>query len=259
MVSINAVWAEAAAFIQREARLLVPLAMATMLVASVILTLVSAFWPAGGLLPTIISMAAVLWSVTGQLAITALVLRPGLSVGEGLSLAGRRLWKIVAVGLILGVTTIALLVPFALGLVRSGYDPTRPETFAAIPAWAVFYLCLTAAAFVWLAARLCVLNALVVAHDPPVLVTLRTAFALTRGTAARLILVFVVYIAVLLVLTMAIRFGLGSLFLLIARGLESPLLGIVLMALANGAVAAGISLAATVFLATLYRQLTGGA
>ncbi|MBA3897780.1 MAG: hypothetical protein H0X36_11755 [Sphingomonadaceae bacterium] len=258
MVSMNAVWDESAAFMRREAHLLVPLALATLLLGNTVGTLAQLAAPRGDIVASLVMIAGALWSIIGQLAIAALALRPGSSVGEALKLGASRLGKLLVVALLLGAVIFVACLPLVFGLAKSGYNPADPQIAAHLPAWAVFYTLLVIVILFWVSVRLSVLNALIVDRNPSPLAALREAFALTRGVAARLTLALILYAIVAFVVSLAVRFVLGSLFLVIARGLNSPFAGAVLDALASGLVATGFVLVATVFLAFLYRRLSNG-
>ncbi len=249
------------AFIRRESALLVPLAFATIYVADVVaaLTQAAATRPAEShaFAPFAI-IAAALWSIVGQLSIVSLVLKPGQSVGEALSHGLSRLGKVIVIALLLGLVVSVALLPVAVAAVASGADPAKPESLQNLPGWVSLMMLVVIGGLIWLGVRLALMNALIVDRNPGVIETLKGGFALTRGITARLFLVVLLYGVVLLVMSAAVKYVAGTMFELLARLLESPLVGTVLTALVTGLVSTAMSLIATVFLATLYRRASSG-
>lgn len=261
MISMNQVWDDAVAFIRREAALLVPLGLATFLVSDVAGALSTAGVSAGQPRPlaSIIVLLATLWSLVGQLSIMALVLKPGLSVGEALRMGTARLGKAVGIAIVFGLLFAVAMVPVAAAVAASGVDPTVPDTWRNVPKWASFYVLVTAALFFWLVLRLILVNPLIVDRNPRLVDAVKTGFGLTRGVAARLTLAVVLYLVVLAILSNAVRFVAGSVFALVGAAIGSPFAGAVMTALVSGLVGAALSLVAAVFVAMFYRRATSRA
>ena len=257
MISMNQVWDDSVAFVRRESALLVPLALATLYVGDVVASLATAGATPNEPNPlgTVALIAAAIWSIVGQLSIVSLVLKPGQSVGEALAHGAARLGKVVLVALLLGLALSIALLPAAVGAVASGADIAHPESFQNVPGWVSLLLVVTLAGMVWLGIRLALMNALIVDRNPGVIEAMKGGFALTRGIAARLFLVAALYGVILITLGSAVRFVAGTLFVLIGNALDSPFAGAVMTALVSGIVATALSLVATVYLATLYRQV----
>ena len=160
------------------------------------------------------------------------------------------------IGLLLGLVASVVLLPVGVAIVSSGCDPTKPETFQALPGWVSLMMLVVAGGMIWLGMRLALMNALIVDRNPGVIDALKGGFALTKGITARLFLVVLLYAVILLVLGSAVRFVAGSLFALLGNVLESPFAGTVMTALVSGLVSTAMSLIATVFLANLYRRVS---
>jgi hypothetical protein len=259
MISMNQVWDDSVAFLRREAALLVPLALATVYVADVVASLATVASKPGEANPfaTIGILAAAIWSVIGQLSIVSLVLQPGQSVGEALAHGVARLGKVALVALLLGLVISIAVVPVAVAVVASGVDPQDPASLQKLPGWASLIILVGVGVLIWLGVRLALMNAYIVDRNPGVIEALKGGFALTRGIAARLFFVVALYGLILAVLGSAVRFVTGSLFALIGAAIQSPFAGAVMTALVSGIVTTALSLVATVFLATLYRKVTG--
>lgn len=257
MISMNQVWDDTVAFVRREAALLFPLALATLYVGDVVVSLAAAARTAQG--PTVTTalaiVAAAIWSVAGQLAIVSLVLRPGQSVGEALTHGVSRLGKVLLIALFFGLIASLAMIPIGAAVITSGVDLTNPQAAQNLPMSIIVVMLLTALVLGWLGLRLLLMNALIVDRNPGVVETVKDGFALTRGIAARLLLVILVYVAVLSVVGSAIRFVSGSVFALVGAAIGSPFAGDVFVALITGLISTLFSLVAAVFLAMLYRRV----
>ena len=260
MTLMNQVWEDAVAFIKRESALLVPLALATLLAGDVVGALAR---PAtSGAQPSLLGnfavLAAAIWSIVGQLSITALVLKPGSSVGEAIGAGVKRLGKVLLVALLLGLVLALAMLPVVAALVSGGFNPAVPDSVRNVPTWAAVYTGFLAIVTAWFAARLMLINPLLVDRNPGALEAIKTGFALTRGIVAQIIVVLIIYLVVLVIMLNAVRFVAGSLFALLAGAVGSPFLGTVLTALASGLVATALSMVAAVYIAMLYRRVSSG-
>jgi hypothetical protein len=257
MISMNQIWDDSIAFIRREAALLIPLALATLYVGDVVANLAQGLSTPTKPNPvaTVAILVATVWSIVGQLSIVSLVLKPGQSVGEALAHGGARLGKVILIALLLGLIVALALTPIGAIAIANGANPAVPESFQKLPGWLFILLLVILGAVIWLGIRLALMNALIVDRNPRVWESLKGGFALTRGIAARLCLVILLYALMLLVLGSAVKFVAGSLFALIASGLGSPFAGSVMTALVGGIVNSGLALIATVFLAILYARV----
>ncbi|MDB5701812.1 MAG: hypothetical protein JWL66_2011 [Sphingomonadales bacterium] len=260
MISMNIVWEDTVKFLRREAGLVIPLALATSLVGDVVNTLVPV--NVAGVQPnpllSLLTFLAVLWTIVGQLAIMALVLRPGSSVGEALVLGIRRLPILIGAALLVGVVATLILIPAVIAFMQSGVDPNNPASFSQLPGWVSLYFLVFGCVAIWLSLRLSTLNPLIVDKRPGVIASLKSAFAMTRGVIARLVLAALVYFTLTILLTKVVQFVLGSIFELLGRAIDSPFVATVLTALATGTVSAALSMIAAVFLGMLYRRLNNG-
>jgi hypothetical protein len=258
MISMNQVWDDSVAFVRREAALLVPLVLATVYLGDVLASVAGAMAEPGKQngLATFLMLAAAVWSIVGQLAIVSLVLKAGQSVAEALQHGMSRLGKVILVALVLGLAISVALTPLLTAAVANGANPEKPESFQALPGWILIMAIVAIIALGWLGVRLALMNALIVDRNPGIIESLKGGFALTKGIAARLFFIVLLYGVMLFILSGAIKFVFGSIFSLIGAGLGSPFAGMVMTALVTGLVTAAMSLIATVFLANLYRRVT---
>lgn len=258
MISINQVWDDSVAFIRRESSLLVPLALATIYIGGVIAALAQGFSPPAkpNALAGVVALAGFIWSTVGQLAVMSLVLRPGQSVGESIQHGLSRLGKIVLMAVFIVCVAFLALLPVGAVALASGVDPQNPETFQNAPAWLSLLSLAALAALFWLSVRLSLVSALIIDRNPSLVEAVKRGFTLTSGIAARLVLMFFLYFALVLILGSAVQFVAGSIFELIGRAIGSPFAGAVMTTLILGLVSTALSLVATVFLATLYRRVS---
>ena len=147
-LSVSRAWSEATAFVGREFKLLFPIAFLLMALPGLLLSLampapesaemfeLAMFVQRIGAAAFIVIMIAVAlvmiaFQTYGSLAIAHLVLRPGTSVGESLSVAARRLPSTFGAVLMIAVCVIIALIGLALLLnVTGAYTPGRTSGVA---------------------------------------------------------------------------------------------------------------------------------
>jgi hypothetical protein len=257
-MSIGKAWEEAVAFVAREATLLFPVALLFVALPGVILQemtppelqawfaepkmdAIPAMPPGFGLamLLTII----LIWF--GSLALFALALRPGISVGEALRLSIARLPVLIGTALVVVGIVSAIFVGAALvGVV---FSLASRQLAAAVG----ILLGFGAAGLIFFASiRLVLLNPVVIDTRLGVMASLRQAWALTRGYFWRL---FGFLIIVMLLSTIA-----GSAAQAIVGSLVGLASGAEAARFAGGLAGAAVSSVAQVYmlvmLARLYRQ-----
>jgi hypothetical protein len=257
-MSIGKAWEEAVAFVAREATLLFPVALLFVALPGVILQemtppelqawfaepkmdAIPAMPPGFGLamLLTII----LIWF--GSLALFALALRPGISVGEALRLSIARLPVLIGTALVVVGIVSAIFVGAALvGVV---FSLASRQLAAAVG----ILLGFGAAGLIFFASiRLVLLNPVVIDTRLGVMASLRQAWTLTRGYFWRL---FGFLIIVMLLSTIA-----GSAAQAIVGSLVGLASGAEAARFAGGLAGAAVSSVAQVYmlvmLARLYRQ-----
>lgn len=243
-VSIGAAWLEASAFVKRESALLLPVAL---LFLAIPLILVFQSIPpelregaaeASRAEPQLSGMAALLILVCsvvmigGTLALYALSLKPGISVGEALRLA------LVRMPVSLGAT---LLMGMAIGV------PAAALSTVSLPLGS---LLMVAAAF-FVSARLLMLNPLIVDRPVGMIAALQLGWRMTRGQVGRL-LVYVIAISLPIMLTETVaQVMLG----LIGYALGGAALGTAFSDVGSAVVLALGQMLMIAMTSSLYRQL----
>lgn len=257
-LSIGKAWEETLPFVAREASLLFPVALLFVALPTLILQEMTppefTAWSekpnfdAVPVMPPSFGIAMILTVLLlwfGSLALFALALRPGISVGEALRLSFSRLpvligTALVAMGLVAGVILVAVLIGVAVSVasVRMG---------AAVG----LILGFVAAGFVFFASiRLVLLNPVVIDDHLGVMNSLRRAWALTRGHFWRLFGFLLVVILLSTVAGSAAQVVVGLIGSFVAGPDGARLAG----GIAGAAVSSVVQVYMLVMLARLYRQ-----
>lgn len=259
-MSIGKAWEEAVAFVARERSLLFPVALLFVALPGLILQEMTppelATWtmdkgampdiPPSFILSTLIGVI-IIWF--GSLALFALALRPGISVGEALRLSLSRLpvllgTALVVIGTLLGIAIVGMIVVVAFSMVA------KPVA-AALAA-----LLVTAGAAVMLFAsvRLLLLNPVVIDGHEGVMASLRHSWALTRGHFWRLLGFILVLTLLSAIVGSAAQVIFGLFGRLIAGAEGARLIG----GVAAAVVSTVVQVYMLVMLARLYRQAEAG-
>lgn len=184
--SVDAVWEETIVFLRRESGLVLPVAMATFGLSTLILGLATdsgASNAPGSLFSGLrgaLMIPALLLSVTGNMAVSLMVLRSRLSVGEALRIAVGRVPVAIIVGLIMGAAifaslVVALVIVSLIALVVPADNATRVNE-------AVLLCCIP---MLWCSARLFVMWPALADGAVGPIAALKRSFQLTRGNALR--------------------------------------------------------------------------
>ena len=257
-ISIGKAWEEAVAFIRREATLLFPVALLFVALPGLIVQEMTPpqlqewfaqpkadaipVMPPGFALSMLLGIV-IIWF--GSLALFALALRPGISVGEALRLSFARLPVLIGTALLVVAAIVAFVVLIALlGAVFS---------LASQQAAAVMGLLLGTAAVViifFVSVRLVLLNPVVIDTRAGVIESLRRAWSLTRGHFWRLLGFLLIVMLLSTLVGTAAQVIVGLLGGLLAGPEGARLAG----GIAGAAVSAVIQVYLLVMLARLYRQ-----
>ncbi len=256
MAELFSIWRETLDFVRRESKLLMPLAMATLAIGYAAFFLgfgIQTRQGGSGLLMMLLLSAMALMFL-GQLAITALVLKPRLSVAESLREATLAMPRIVLISILMGVLLLIVSIPLSIALAFAGIDvastvqPGQPLSFVLAAPLLGFMLVILA--------RLFPIQAVVIDRKTSVLEALRSSFQLTRNTTLNLLAaIFAFLIASQLVQLVAALIS-SAIFTPLAAMISAPFAGTVMVALAVGMANAVISLLSTVFAAFFYKSRT---
>jgi hypothetical protein len=248
--------------------MILPVAALTLFAPSVVQAAVQAYAPPG-VAPRpavlLVSLALLVITLWGGLAITAMLSSPATTRGSAMGQASARL------PVALGLTVVALLalvvavLPIGFAIGSSGIDmaalqagnPAAMEAITpGIRRFTALYGIALVLVMIWLGARLLPLNA-VIANERRGLGSFARAFSLTRGLTWRLLGVTILFVIVLLVATSAAQLVTGIVFRLVL-GADSIATATFLAGAAAAVVSTGFTILAYGFVARLWATLTAG-
>ncbi len=255
-LSLGEIWDETRLFIGREAGLLVPVALATYGAAQLILELAM---PHRGLGMHVAAGSWMLWlipclllTITGDIALSRLALRPRTSVGESLRDAFGLLPRALGLmALMIGIGMVLILAAALLGIMlKTLMGISRDQA-------AMLGVVMLLPPVIWIGVRLALLWPAVAAGVGGVTVTLSHAMAVTRGHVASLLGLMLVKVALYLLLAVAVQAAGGSVVLLLARLLGASATGEMLVAVLMAAFNALFMMLWAVLFARIYARLAG--
>ncbi|HAF41868.1 MAG TPA: hypothetical protein DCG90_08910 [Sphingobium sp.] len=257
-MSIGKAWEEAVAFVAREASLLFPVALLFVALPGLILQEMTppelAAWFADPKADTIPAMppgfaVAMLLTIIliwfGSLALFALALRPGISVGEALRLSFARLPVLIGTALVIaGALVVAVTMAILLGVVLSLASKPLGATMGLLLGFGGAILVFFASV------RFVLLNPVVIDGRTGVVESLRAAWQLTRGHFWRLLGFLFLVMILSAIASAAAQAVVGVLGGLVAGPEGARLAG----SIAGALVSTVIQVYMLVMLARLYRQ-----
>ncbi|OHT20536.1 MULTISPECIES: hypothetical protein [Edaphosphingomonas] len=256
-LSITAAWDDARRFVAREAGLLVPVALTLLVVPGALVELamparVEGGTPAG---PWVLALPILFLStLLASLTISRLALGGGVSVGEALGHAARRLPVAIGASLILAFAAMLAFMPVAPLLPGQGGPPQMGGGAALL--LMLYMLALLAAVF-FVGIRLLLVNVVIVAEPVGVLPALRRSFALTKGHFPKLAGVMLLFAIGSLLIGGAASLAGGAVLIGLGKLLGLEAIGRLLLALLSGCVSAVLSVYFVTTLTMIYRRLTG--
>ena len=252
-LSIGQVWEESAAFLRAERRLLVPLALATLVLPAAVLTLVMPTQPGGAPMTMadrpepgpwmIVGLVALAVMLVGQLAISRLALGWHGSLADALRHGARRFVPMFAANLMLAVAVV-----FPLILILTVIQLAAPA--AANVALVVLTIPLL---MLFIRASLS-LPVAAGTNIGPVRI-LRRAFSISRGSTLRLLGFALLFIAAAMVVAGALSAVIGTLVIALLGKPDSWTVAATLLALVAGLIQALIIALWSVMLSRVYAQL----
>nr|WP_294848444.1 hypothetical protein [uncultured Sphingomonas sp.] len=258
-LSISKAWDESVAFINREVRLVFPLALAFFMLPSVIMGWAQ---PAGstseGGIGGLSILLLMLLVMIGQIAIARLSVGWTGSIGGVITRAASRIWAYLAasitayVPLFLVAMIVVTMIMGANGM--TDLAKITPQQVAAMPSVAItiFVAALVAVA---IATRILPMVAVAGAEDVGPLKLLKRSFALTRGHFFRLFGVLILVGATTLLIDWAAQ-AVGGTLAALSLGAPEPFnLSALIIALLQGFVGAAASAIAAILIGRIYAQL----
>ncbi|MGN6122715.1 MAG: hypothetical protein ACTHOJ_07130 [Sphingomonas oligoaromativorans] len=253
-LALGAIWEETVAFVRAELSLLLPVAMLGFGLPTVVMLLAVPMeaTQVGMLKPGL----WMLWflpcgalSMLGSLAVSALALRPGVSVRESLGVAVSRMPSALGLFLLYVGLQLAMAVPLGLISVIELKLAGRIGPVSMIANLACI------AVTIWLFVRLMPIWAVLSDRAQRPWEAVRAAFRLTRGCYPKLLLLRVVMVFASLLLMLVLLIPIGAIAQLIGTLAGGASVSILLSFIATGLMVAMIGGIWTVFVARLYRRL----
>jgi hypothetical protein len=282
-LSISRAWEEGAAFAAREFRLLFPIAFLFIALPPVLTGLLVPArtsaeleqMVAGSqgegiwlyiLLGLSVTIVEIVLSTLGGLAITCLALRPGTSVGESFSLAGRRLLPTLGAILIISIAAGAVLLFFSLFfgasllgiLFQSGAPGSNAgATAAGLIGGALLFMLLIMVIGVSLGAKLLPMTAVSVAEEKGPVGIISRSWQLTTGHFWKLVGTLLLIGLVYMIAAGTILLILGFFVLALIGNPEVSQTAAFVVSLLTAVLTAVVSPFLLSFTARIYAQLSG--
>jgi hypothetical protein len=264
MVKMGTIWDRTTAVLSGRAGALGGVATVTLfLPLTLMLAWTMFFQPktsSGMVLTLVLYLAAAFVGLLGALAMTALASDPETTTASAWARARSRILTLCGVTLVLVAVAVLALLPVILILAASRVDMTAltaggaPRLSGGLMTIVALYYILFMVFLLWFAARLSVLNA-VVLHERLGLGAIRRSFQLTRGITWRLIGVLLLYAVVLFVVRAAIQSVVGLVLRLIL-GADQIAVAVFVAGMVGAAITTIFSVLAATFAAQLYVALT---
>lgn len=260
-LSVSKAWSETAAFMSREAGLVLPVAFLLIALPGAAMQL---FMPTGepgsppeaGLWLLLIPIV-VIASIIGSIAITHLALRPGSSVGEALQVGLRRFLPLFLASLLIGIVAgiiLVLLVALLVGGENLAAAEVNPLAVMG-PMMLVFFIAFILSLAIWI--RLMLMTPVATAEGLGPIGIIRRSWQLTAGYFWKLLGLMILLIIVALVVTLAISAVLGILLILVAGPPEPGSVSMIVLAIVSALIQSVLSAVLVTLIARIYVQLAG--
>jgi hypothetical protein len=261
-LSISKAWDEASAFLGREMRLVMPVALAAFVIPSTVIQWIE---PRGALEPStdpatsfLLFLLALLITIIGQLTITALAIGWRGSVGEAMALGFRRVWGVV-VALLLVFLPFVTAAAVAAGTAMISAGLTDPATLTAEAVaesqevLTVLFLMSLAVIALW--AKLFPMSGVAVSEGAAPFKLLARSWSLSKGHFWRLVATVLLLLIASTVLSAAVTYA-GSPMVTLAFGQLEPFSSsALLVALLSGLASAAVSIVGATLVGRIYVQL----
>ena len=256
-LSISRAWDESKAIFARDGRLLVAVALALVVLPTVIVGLVVPSDPAeGGLYSGLVQTAAALIATVGQLALIRLAIGPPTTVGAAISHGLRRFPSLLGAMILLVLAIFLLMIPIVLILAAAGLvDLENQARTLTGPAAAIIGLAVIA--IIAVAVRFLLTAPVASAEAAGPITILKRSWALTSGHYWRLLGFLVLILILAIVLMLAAGAIGGVLGTILSPGLEVFSLGALVLALFVGIAQGVFTVLTSVMVARIYLQLSG--
>ncbi|QNM82859.1 hypothetical protein H8M03_00330 [Sphingomonas sabuli] len=259
-LSISKAWEDSKARLAADGKLMVAVALALIMLPQAVVVLAAPPAALSGAEPggesSALMLAATILALVGQLAIARLAIGPATSVGDSIAHGFKRLLPLIGAVLILALVVILIAIPLTMLLV--GVDGLEA---AAAGGTATSGLGLTVLLLVIIAllvgARFLLLVPVATAEPGGPIHILKRCSALVSGHYIKLIGFVLLLLILLMIITLAIQLGGGSLIQLFLD-IKPFSVGALLYGLLVSALQAAIAVPFSVLVSQIYLQLAGG-
>lgn len=258
-LSITTAWNETTSFVQREARLLFPIAFLLIALPGGLLQMVLPVSVPGqppefGVWLLLVPVA-VIAGMIGTIAISHLAVRPGASVGEALEVGARRFIMLFAASLLIGLAVAAAMLPVLFlvgsGAVMGGAPPAAMVGLVGL--FAIVFL--VAAVAFWV--RLMLMTAVTAAENAGPIGIITRSWELTRGHFWKLLGFALLVLVVFMVVSLVVG-AIGGIVIVLLAGAPAPgSFAAFLIMLVGALVNMVMTVYFTALLVRIYVQLSG--
>ncbi len=261
-LSIGTAWDQTRGIVARDGALIALVAAALFVLPSALSTLIA---PQSATITQesanasgiggVVQIIMTLISQIGALALTAIALTPGLSIGEALSTGARKLFPAIGASLLYIIPFLVIFAVMLSAFVGAGTPEemvARLKNLGGSQLLAILFLCIV---FFYLAIRFCLANAVAVAESSNPLAILKRSWSLTRGNALRLF-VFLILMGIVGLVLGSVAGMVGGLLVTLLFGPMQPMtIGALVFGLINGIASAVLITLFVLMLARIYAQL----
>jgi hypothetical protein len=260
-LSITQAWNETAEFVKRDFGPLFAIALALIALPNFALqALVPAPAAAGGgtkmLLWGLLLLVALLCSMTGSLAISALALGRENVVGRSIAYGFRRMPAMLGASVLVFIPLIVVAAVLAalLGITVETLAVPTPANVGRL----LLYLLVVTILLMPIGVRLMLMTPVAAGEPVGPVAIVRRSWRLTSGHFWKLLGFILLLVIVLLVVTIAVSAVFGILIALVLGRPQPGSLAALLMLLVTGVVNAAFTVVFTTMVARIYAQLAGG-
>lgn len=261
-LSIGTAWDQTRGIVARDGALIATVAAALFVLPSALSTLIA---PQSATITQesanasgiggVIQIIMTLISQIGALAVTAIALKPELSIGEALTTGVRRLLPAIGASLLYIIPMLIVVVIMLSTFVGAGTPEEMVARLKSLSGSQLLALMVVFIAFFYLAIRFCLANAVAVAESSNPVAILKRSWALTRGHGLRLFgLLVLIGIVGLILGSVASLIG-GLLITLLFGPVQPMTIGALVFGLINGIANAALITLFVLMVARIYAQL----
>ena len=258
--SISAAWEETKALLARDGRLFASVALALIVLPSVVAGVFDPRAPGEVDAPrwfNVVVLVISLISMAGQLALIRLALAPSITVAGAMSHGFTRLPLYVVALIILGLGALVLTIPFAIAAIAMGIDIEQDASVMNMTGPLVLLILLLVLFCLFVAVRFLMSMPVASAERAGPITMLRRSWELTGGHWLKLFGFLLVALFTAVLILGAVSMVVGSLVLLLFGSAEPMSVAALIVAVIEGVFTGIFSVLFTLMLTRIYVQLSG--